>query len=305
MSGENLDSRPRVTVLFDGSCPLCRREIALYQRVSVGDAVHWQDVCNAQMPLPPGLDRTSAMARFHVVEHRSDRSITHSGAKAFTALWQHIPGWRWLGLIGTLPIVSHALELTYRAFLVIQPQMQAIARRAEPAESKVPQFMVRDLRSDQAGETGAVWIYKGILLLARDTQLRAFASHHLETEEKHLLLMNNLLSWRQRSRLLGFWKIAGFLTGAIPALIGTHWVYATIQAVETFVDHHYAQQIDKLENTQHIELKNLLISCQKDECLHRDEAGLLSQPKPGLMLRLWCKLVSVGSAQAVGLAKLI
>jgi len=38
-----------------------------------------------------------------------------------------------------------------------------------------------DLRSDHAGETGAVDIYMGMLAIRRDKQLREFALTHLNT----------------------------------------------------------------------------------------------------------------------------
>ena len=42
------------------------------------------------------------------------------------------------------------------------------------------------LRSDHAGEVGAVYIYKGILRIARDPDLVNFSKRHLVTEESHL-----------------------------------------------------------------------------------------------------------------------
>ena len=42
------------------------------------------------------------------------------------------------------------------------------------------------MRSNHAGETGAVWIYKGILTVSRDPAIRLFAEHHLATEQTHL-----------------------------------------------------------------------------------------------------------------------
>ncbi len=35
-----------------------------------------------------------------------------------------------------------------------------------------PRWLESDLRSDHAGETGAVWIYKGILSFAGDQDIR-------------------------------------------------------------------------------------------------------------------------------------
>ena len=167
-----------------------------------------------------------------------------------------------------------------------------------------PRWLVQELRSDHAGEVGAVTIYHGILAVSRDTSVREFARHHLQTEKQHLAEINELLPSAQRSRLLPLWRIAGFLTGALPALFGSKAVYATIQAVETFVDLHYAAQIERLDAEQIFPtMRAVLNQCRLDEVAHRDEAGDNLMATPGPILRLWCKAVGSGSAFAVSLAK--
>jgi demethoxyubiquinone hydroxylase (CLK1/Coq7/Cat5 family) len=149
-------------------------------------------------------------------------------------------------------------------------------------------------------------IYRGVLAVARDAALRDFATRHGVTEQRHLALVEAWLPPAQRSRLLGPWRLAGWLTGALPALCGARAVYATIAAVETFVDRHYQQQIDRLHGRPgHDELRQVLIDCQADERHHRDEAAVLAGPPPGLLLRAWCALVGTGSGAAVALARRI
>jgi 3-demethoxyubiquinol 3-hydroxylase len=296
--------KPAITVFFDGGCPLCRREVGIYQRASVGLPVHWHDVNEPEVALPVGLDRQTALTRFHVLQHGNKPELL-SGAPAFTALWKLIPGWKWLGALGSLPLISSLLEIAYRAFLLFRPKLQQLTRALEPAVSQCPAFMVQDIRSDHAGETGAVWIYKGILLLARDRQLIEFAKHHLAAEQKHLNLMNGILPWRQRSRLIVFWKAAGFMTGFLPALFGPRAVYATVASVEVFVDQHYQAQIEKLQNSEYPGLLNTLVSCQADEQAHRDEAKSLLIEPSSMLLQGWCWMVGFGSAQAVKLAKFV
>ncbi len=104
-----------------------------------------------------------------------------------------------------------------------------------------------DLRTDHAGETGAVMIYRGILALSRDPGVREFAQLHLATESRHLALIEGVLPAAHRSRLLRIWRIAGWLTGGLPSLAGPTAVYTTIAAVETFVDRHYAEQIRRID----------------------------------------------------------
>jgi len=295
---------PALTVLYDGACPLCRREIAVYQGlqpIDSGQTVAFSDVSRTDCPLPPGGERSDYLARFHV--QRSDGQVL-SGAAAFVALWATLPGWRYLAMVARLPGATPALELVYRAFLRVRPQMQGIAKAFEAP--RAAHDLAGDLRSDHAGETGAVWIYRGLLAVSRDAGVREFAKRHLATEQSHLDKIEMVLPWPQRSRLLPGWRMAGFVTGALPALFGPRAVYATIAAVETFVDQHYQHQIDKLQNRpEHAKLLALLVECQRDECEHRDEALALQNQAPGWLLGAWCKVVGSGSSAAVALARRI
>jgi ubiquinone biosynthesis monooxygenase Coq7 len=139
---------------------------------------------------------------------------------------------------------------------------------------QLPAWVFADLRTDHAGEVGAVCIYQGVLQFTRDPALRSFAEHHLLTEQKHLRLVSDWLPSSQHSRLLPLWRLAGFFTGALPALFGPQAVYATIEAVETFVDHHYEEQIRSLASqTALFNLRQTLLDCQADEVAHRNEAA--------------------------------
>ncbi len=168
-------------------------------------------------------------------------------------------------------------------------------------------FLERELRSDHAGETGAVFIYRGIAAVARwrrDDELLAFAHQHGQTEAEHLSLIEAWLPVHRRSLLLGPWRLAGWLTGALPALLGRRAVYGTVAAVETFVDHHYQQQIDHLHAHGGPDgLLELLVRCQADEVHHRDEAATLAGGALPWALRLWCGLVGAGSSAAVVVAR--
>ena len=160
------------------------------------------------------------------------------------------------------------------------------------------------MRSDHAGETGAVLIYRGILAVSRDAAVRDFAARHMATEQGHLRLIEQVLPAARHSRLLPIWRVAGWLTGALPSLFGPRAVFATIDAVESFVDHHYQQQIDRLDaERSHPTLRAMLAQCQEEEVHHRDEARGLATAPPGIVLRLWAAMVGAGSKAAVMAAK--
>jgi ubiquinone biosynthesis monooxygenase Coq7 len=176
-----------------------------------------------------------------------------------------------------------------------------------PVVLRLSNYLQRELRSDHAGETGAVYIYKGIAAIANwrgDEELLSFAKAHGETEADHLKQIAHWLPSSQRSWLLGPWRLAGWLTGALPAVFGRHAVYGTIEAVETFVDQHYQQQIDHLKEFGGPDgLLTLLLKCQADEQHHRDESAALAGDQSNWLLRAWCWTVGFGSGAAVVLAR--
>ena len=175
-----------------------------------------------------------------------------------------------------------------------------------PSLDDMPRWLQAELRSDHAGEYGAVMIYRGILAISRDESVRDFAARHIATERDHLRLMEDTVPPSARTRLLPLWWVMGWLTGALPAVFGRHAVFATIEAVETFVDHHYRQQIDHLAEQERYEsLRQLLLQCQEDEISHRDEAAGLAGPRRGVLTRLWSTIVGAGSAAAVIAARRI
>ena len=172
---------------------------------------------------------------------------------------------------------------------------------------QLPQQVLADLRTDHAGEVGAVCIYLGVLFITRDPVLRVFAQHHLSTERSHLIQIETWLPKNQFSLLLPLWRLAGFLTGTLPALFGSKAVYATIEAVETFVDQHYEEQVKALASQPELgTLRLTLLQCQADELKHRKEAAQAYGPdKYGFVLRLWCALIAVGSRGAVAVCRRI
>jgi predicted DCC family thiol-disulfide oxidoreductase YuxK len=121
------DHQVGLTVFYDGSCPLCQREIALYKALPSSESLGFLDVSHTDA-LPTGFTREQLLARFHV---RDSAGQTHSGARAFLALWAVLPGWRWLARLGALPGMPEILERLYRVFLRVRPMMQRLAQKWE------------------------------------------------------------------------------------------------------------------------------------------------------------------------------
>lgn len=109
----------KTKVFYDGSCPLCVAEIAHYKARDTGGHLALVDV-SKPVDLPSGLTPDAAMARFHV---QTPDGVLQSGARGFAALWDRVPGWRWLARLSRIPGVLTLLEGVYRGFLVLRPAL--------------------------------------------------------------------------------------------------------------------------------------------------------------------------------------
>ncbi len=291
-------SAANCVVYFDGACPLCRQEIAHYRGQEGATSIVWVDASNCD-PAALGVDlaRDAAMARLHA--RRADGSLV-TGVPAFAMIWSRLHAYRWVAPIVTRWPVLNVLELGYSTFLRLRP----LWRRAATPPSALPAAVVADLRTDHAGEVGAVQIYRGILAVARDGELRAFAARHLATEVLHLRRIRHWLPSSARSRLLPLWRVAGWVTGAMPALLGPRAVFVTVAAVERFVDRHYAVQIERLSAYPELgALRETLAACRRDEIAHRDEALAHLHAQPGAFARAWTAVVGKGSELAVAASR--
>jgi len=189
-------------------------------------------------------------------------------------------------------------------------------------EAKAPwSWLDRELSSNVAGETGAVCIYEGAraALLLRgnaSTETLAFIDEHRDTEASHLELFLDMLPPEKYTRLLPAWRVAGFSLGFLPALVSDRWLFLTVEAVETFVEEHYNEQITPLLAGPHAgvapHLVALLQHCCEDEVHHKEDAArragigeVAADAGRTAVERAWMAIVRVGSAVAASLARRI
>ena len=118
----------RPTVYFDGACPVCRREIAVYQRGTPAEAVCWVDA-SACPPdaLGPDLPRDRALARLHL---RLPDGRLVQGAAAFLAMWAALPQHPRLARLARAldrPALVRLLDLAYGGFLRLRRLWRPVA----------------------------------------------------------------------------------------------------------------------------------------------------------------------------------
>lgn len=103
-----------LVVFYDGSCPLCRREVGHYMRLNALKAIDWQDISGENHTLSQfGISREQAMQRFHVIDEHGTKV---SGGKAFVTLWRLLPGYRHMARLVEYLHLTPLLEVVYRRF---------------------------------------------------------------------------------------------------------------------------------------------------------------------------------------------
>jgi len=183
-------------------------------------------------------------------------------------------------------------------------------------------WLDREMSSNVAGETGAVCIYDGAAAALRirrgaaaaaygyapnaspSEQVMNFVEEHRAAEQSHLDLFEALLPPHKQTCLLPAWRCAGFALGFAPALVSDRTLYLTVQAVETFVEEHYHEQIAPLrEHGRCPQLLALLEHCCADEVHHKDDAQARVQGGATRIERAWMAVVRLGSAVAAEVAR--
>ena len=103
-------SKPNTTVLFNGDCEICSKEICIYQSygASKGLPIDFKDINNTDLN-SFGLTRDETARQLHVLKN----SELFVGVKAFVILWNEMPKYRFLAKIFSLPGVSKLAQFFY------------------------------------------------------------------------------------------------------------------------------------------------------------------------------------------------
>lgn len=113
----------RCTVYYDGACPLCSREIAIYQKWNGGEQMNWVDASRcAPEQLGENLTREQALARLHC---RDEAGKLVDGAEAFVEIWSRLSGLSYLTPLLSNKLVLRLLERCYRVFLSVRRRIHS------------------------------------------------------------------------------------------------------------------------------------------------------------------------------------
>ena len=130
------------------------------------------------------------------------------------------------------------------------------------------------IRVNQAGELGAIQIYKGQLAVLKNKPIATDLEDMLNKEKKHYDKFNELLnSYEVRPTIFTpLWKTGAFGLGVITAILGKKSTLACTEAVEEVIIDHYQKQTQYLKGKDNNLAKITKKFC-KEEREHLDFAS--------------------------------
>ncbi|MEY3037914.1 MAG: hypothetical protein RL143_481 [Pseudomonadota bacterium] len=104
----------KITLLYDGGCSLCSKEIQHYKRIDKSDLINWVDITSDHKALNDlGLNLTETMRFIHAVTSDGNKLI---GVFAFLAVWERLSGYRWLAFFIRATGTARLLDWVYYRF---------------------------------------------------------------------------------------------------------------------------------------------------------------------------------------------
>ncbi len=117
----------RLTVYYDGGCPICTSEVRFYRAQEGGDLIEWVNLQTAPEEDLDGVNREAALKKLHA---RDEEGRILEGVPAFAGILERLPRLSFLGRLLNTPPVSWLFQGAYRLFLLLRPGIQRLARAA-------------------------------------------------------------------------------------------------------------------------------------------------------------------------------
>ncbi|MFK0569899.1 thiol-disulfide oxidoreductase DCC family protein [Endozoicomonas sp.] len=103
----------KVTVFYDGACPICLRALAKWRGQPYTCDIEWFDITGQDdVLLTLGISPQKAVEQLHIL--CEDGTILTS-MSSYSFLLRHLPHWRLLGILISLPGVRQCLTRGYDA----------------------------------------------------------------------------------------------------------------------------------------------------------------------------------------------
>ena len=120
---------PKRTIYYDGLCQLCSREIGLFQRRVRDGSLAYVDISLPGFdPASQGIDPVRVNKHMHVRNEETGEMLI--GVDALLAMWDCVPGFRWLARFTRWPGIRQLSAVGYAFFAWVRPYLPKRKRAA-------------------------------------------------------------------------------------------------------------------------------------------------------------------------------
>ena len=110
------------TIFYDGLCQLCSREIAMFQHRVRDGSLAYVDISQPDFDaVRYALDPVRVNKHMHVRNEETGEMLT--GVDALLAMWDCVPGFRWLAKFTRIPGIRQLSTVGYALFAWIRPYL--------------------------------------------------------------------------------------------------------------------------------------------------------------------------------------
>ena len=114
-----LNQSEALQVFYDGSCPLCSREIMTYRCYDTERRLELIDITGEGFQAKDyGLDPKAVHQVFHV---RTPAGEVIAGVEGFRQIWWRLPKWQWLAKLTKPRPIRAVMRLGYALFAKLRP----------------------------------------------------------------------------------------------------------------------------------------------------------------------------------------
>lgn len=111
----------KTTILYDGKCHLCYKEVQMYLKQDKDDKLHVIDISSKNFDAEKfGLSNDMVQKHLHVLTPQGEVAV---GIDAFVAIWKVLPYWKNLAPIADFSPLKLILSLSYKGFAEIRPYL--------------------------------------------------------------------------------------------------------------------------------------------------------------------------------------
>ena len=101
-------------VFFDGNCPICKKEINTYKKLSLDKKIEWHDI-SKNKDITKNINKTQkeCLKILHVVD---DRNNIKTAIDAFIEIWNKTKFFRHLVFLFKIPLIKLIANYFYKKY---------------------------------------------------------------------------------------------------------------------------------------------------------------------------------------------